>query len=613
MERGHGRAGRFSGTDDDLGRRQPEYIAQSWARSVQFGLDPGGPARVAPVSEQELRIEIERNDGLYHRCRPELEALRAVIESSGSLAALADPTGLILASVGAEQFTRRARNAPLCPGALWNESLRGTNGIGVVLAERRPLSVYGEEHFVAANRFMTCSAAPILTPQGSVAGVFNISSLNSASAPLTLGLVTLSVDQIEHRFFAQGFDRCQVLRLHTERDLLGTAREGILVFDDSKLVAANRYGLALLNLDWTMIGHRRFDELFEADIRKSPTGFLRSHAGQTFHISTEAKRPQVPVASSRLAPTSAPHIDPVYDGKTLREIEHASRIIAAGIPVLVTGETGVGKELLARKLHALSTRAQRPFVAVNCAALPETLIESELFGYVEGAFTGAGKRGSQGLLREAHGGFLFLDEIGDMPIALQARLLRVLQDREVRPLGSARAVAVDFSLVCATHRNLRDAVAHSAFREDLYYRIAQFVVELRPLREAADPSTIISDLWRQITGGDARYALDGTTISCLAAYHWPGNYRQLSALLRTLAALATPGTAVTVDSLPAEIRERSGASSIAVPTSEDLDGITRSILRAAVERENGNVSRAARSLGINRSTLYRRLNLKKDT
>jgi transcriptional regulator of acetoin/glycerol metabolism len=309
---------------------------------------------------------------------------------------------------------------------------------------------------------------------------------------------------------------------------------------------------------------------------------------------------------------SGGEIEPFFNAATQAALARAVRLVAADVPVLVHGETGAGKEVFARRVHAMSDRADKPFVAVNCAALPESLIESELFGYEEGAFTGARRQGRSGLLRQAEGGILFLDEIGDMPLALQARLLRALQDRQVTPLGGGVPVKVDFALLCATHRPLTELVASGAFRSDLYFRIAQYVVELPALRDLPDRRALVKSAWESLGGELSGGTLAGETLECLAADDWPGNFRQLTGMLRALIALAEPGRPLPSDALPAEIAAGSPMSLASptkaeVPTESSLSEVTLVAMQEALEAAGGNVSLAARRLGIDRTTLYRRL------
>jgi transcriptional regulator of acetoin/glycerol metabolism len=250
---------------------------------------------------------------------------------------------------------------------------------------------------------------------------------------------------------------------------------------------------------------------------------------------------------------------------------------------------------------------------VNCAALPEALIESELFGYRPGAFTGARREGATGRLREADGGVLFLDEIGDMPTALQSRLLRVLQEREITPLGGGRCVSVDITVVAASHRNLKSDVDAGRFRADLYYRIAQATLHLPPLREQPDLEVLVATLWKDLGGDKAGMPLEPMALERLARHPWPGNMRQLLGTLRTLIALGQPGKPVTLDDLPEDIRKASTpiTAQASMPCTRSgiprMQQLQRNTVRMALDACDGNVSEAARRLGISRSTIYRKL------
>ena len=316
-------------------------------------------------------------------------------------------------------------------------------------------------------------------------------------------------------------------------------------------------------------------------------------------------------------------------------LDRCARIVGRSIPILIQGESGSGKELLARACHNSGPRADGPFVAVNCAAIPENLIESELFGYVGGAFTGARKEGAIGRIQQAHGGTLFLDEIGDMPLAMQARLLRVLQERCVQPVGAGTAVPVDIALLCATHRQLGEQVKAGRFREDLYYRVNGLSVQLPPLRARSDLQRIV----RRLLDGSshhpepARIDLAPETMAILAAYPWPGNIRQLQNVLEVALALLDEGeTSILPLHLPEEVLQAAGeapprsASPLSpTPLSErvarpvrladdpELFPLRRAralddeAIRAAIARFDGNLSAAARHLGVARNTLYRRM------
>jgi transcriptional regulator with PAS, ATPase and Fis domain len=348
------------------------------------------------------------------------------------------------------------------------------------------------------------------------------------------------------------------------------------------------------------------------------------------------------------------------DAQIASVIDKIRRVLDRDIPTLILGETGTGKELLARAIHMDSARAKQPFVAVNCASIPETLIEAELFGYEDGAFTGARRKGAVGKIVQANGGTLFLDEIGDMPVALQAHLLRVLQERQVTPLGSTKSVAVDVSIICATHRNLREMIDAKLFREDLFYRLNGLAVRLPPLRERSDLMALVRRILDQLAepGGRPRHLQPNADVLRLFQhYHWPGNVRQLFNVLRTAAVMAANEPVITREHLsddfldealaaqaapaagaasaaapdPAPAARAEAPASLVVPSPADLPppapvaavparwsgeaaGSPKSLeemeidaIRRAVDEAGGNISVASKRLGISRNTIYRKL------
>ncbi len=302
------------------------------------------------------------------------------------------------------------------------------------------------------------------------------------------------------------------------------------------------------------------------------------------------------------------------DPQMLRNVRSAYRIADSNVSVLIQGPTGSGKEAFAHAMHIVSRRAERPFVAVNCAAIPETLIESELFGYRPGAFTGARKEGMRGKILQSSGGTLFLDEIGDMPLTLQTRLLRVLEQQEIVPLGSETAVKVDLHVIAASHRNLRDMIVRGAFREDLYYRLNGITLELPALKDRADKERVIHRALAAETGDGRPAAIEVDALQRLLEYEWPGNIRELHNVIRTALAICDGGVVRRID-LPREIRESpaaAGADALCPVSAEGnasanpLQVAERAALARVVEECRGNMTRAAAQLGISRNTLYRK-------
>ena len=617
----------------------PDTILQSWQRCQRLGLTAQRTPPIEPVSAPRLRELREAHERLWRLARAELEGLAGDAAATGSIVLLTDEAGWILDAEGSPGFLDKAGRVALMPGACWSETQVGTNAIGTAIVESRSVEVRGGEHYFAPHQILSCAAVPIFDPYGQLAGVLDISGDASVQHMHALGLARMAVASIEHRYFDDGIAGCELLRVHHDPALLGTAREGLLAFRNGKLVAANRAGLRLFGLERHDLGRAPYDALFEEPLsRLRQQGSVFDLQGRALHGRVDSagddrprRRSQQPPITVSAATRAQPHADaPLFDAVQELALERARRVLDAQLPVLVQGETGTGKEVFARELHRRSARAGKPFVAVNCAALPEGLIEAELFGYEDGAFTGARKHGNPGLLRQADGGVLFLDEIGDMPMALQPRLLRVLQERELLPLGGGKPVKLDFALICATHRDLDAAMAEQRFRPDLYYRIAHHSMQIPALHAHPDRRALVQELWARV--GQGRRLTDAAQ-AALSAYPWPGNLRQLVACLRTLVALSDAGTEVGADALPAYLPgagrglsangggampgqggaadggtgARPGAG--AVVQAADLDSLTLGAMLRALDACGGNVARAARQLGISRSTLYRRLEL----
>jgi sigma-54 dependent transcriptional regulator, acetoin dehydrogenase operon transcriptional activator AcoR len=584
----------------------PDVILRSWQRCSQH-LDNSHappPCRV----DSDLLNERREAQGLLRRIvQPEMDALAELVSESDSLVLLADEEGLILDAVGGLNFLQKAQQVYLQSGVHWSEAARGTNAIGTALIEGHPVLVKGQQHYLEANGILSCAAAPIFSPQGKLLGVLDVSGDSEQMHNQALGMVRLAIQIIEHRFAKTIAESATLLRFHHQSALLNSHREGLLILDDTQIIGANRSALQMLNTNWQELLDTPVENWLRlpAQLGKQQSKILENPLGMAFHIAHDSRRStQVPV-DINLAHDQEKHY---FDDETLAKLEKARRLLDADIALLITGETGTGKEVFARRLHALCQRSQGPFVAVNCAALPESLIESELFGYAKGAFTGARRQGMPGRVREADGGILFLDEIGDMPLALQARLLRVLQEREVQPLGGGKSIAVNFSLICATNRDLSEMVSAGTFRADLYYRIQDFTIQLPPLRERQDVSLIARALLSRLGGERLELSFSEQAMGCMNDYHWPGNLRQLNSTLRMLIALSDPGIAIGVNQLPAEIscltRHQQQHSTLSLET-DDLQTQTDQAIRQALMACDGCISAAARRLNIHRSTLYR--------
>lgn len=591
-----------------------DTIERSWRRCMNYGLDATRMVQDARLSTGELRTLREKNGLLIAHAKPEMETLHEQISSTGSIVLLTDADGMILHALGDDDFLDTATRVSLQEGVSWGESWRGTNAIGTALQERVPVAVHAAEHFVEHHHRLSCSAVPILDANGSVVGALDVSNDYRVRQQHTLALVRMSAQMIENRLFNARHDDGIALYFHARQEFVGTLWQGIAIFaHDGKLKALNRSGRFQLGLEHAALDRLVFDELFDQSFGvlqsrlqggMSPLLPLRMGNGARIYARLQAPHEQQRIVSRMQNRPSANALEALNHGdlRLARAIDQVKRVIDRDIPILIEGETGVGKELFAQAIHQSSRRCNKPFIAINCAALPEGLIESELFGYEEGAFTGARRRGSPGKLLQADGGTLFLDEIGDMPLSLQARLLRVLQERRVTPLGG-EARPVDIAIVSATNRKLGELVAQGEFRSDLYYRLNGLAVTLPPLRERADLKALTRHLLEKEQADGVRFSDEVAAL--FESHPWPGNLRQLHTVLRTALALKDDGDQLSREHLPQSFIDELGMQP--VDTEGSLDKLETESIRNTLLAHAGNVSSAARQLGISRTTLYRKL------
>ena len=606
-----------------------ERVARSWRRSLDAGLLPAGRLYdTEHASSDGLRATLSSNHDLLSHSRPVMEMLFEQVRHSQGMVVLADKHGTLMHTLGHADFLDKADRVALSCGASWHEQHRGTNAIGTALTEARGIEIHGAEHFFERNNFLSCTAAPIMSSRGELMGILDISGDQRSGHPHTLGLLNMASSMIENRLVTANCQRHIRLHLHAHLEGIGTLAEGIIaVSNDGWIVGGNRAGLAMLHIQVADLGATplehtmdvRLDELLSRHQRHPAQSMqVCLHDGSLLFVQVHLEAAVLSAAPVLGAPkTVTPRADALtrLDSGDLRwrsAADKARRVVDKPIPVLIQGESGVGKELFARAVHESSPRRDGPFIAINCAALPEHLIEAELFGYAPGAFTGARREGSLGRLREAHIGTLFLDEIGDMPLTMQTRLLRVLQERQVTPLGGGRPVDVDFALISATHGQLREMADQGRFRSDLYYRINGLTVQLPALRERTDFSALTLRLLANISPVRAIH-LAPDLLARLSQHPWPGNLRQYAGLLRTASAMLDPHEdCIDWSHLPDDVAQEL-ATSVPVKTvaavadaSHNLEQLSRSAIRQALESSHGNMSQAARSLGISRQTLYRR-------
>jgi transcriptional regulator of acetoin/glycerol metabolism len=640
----------------------------SWERSLQhYGIDPSQPNPVQVLTSAELRDYTQPIERFLRIAKAGVQHLHRQVADLGYSTLLCDANGVTVDWRGDERYSRQWKESGLFLGAVWNEHQEGTCGVGTALVEQVPLTVHKGDHFRAKNANLTCSCAPIIGPGGKAMGLIDVSALHSPdskdSQHLALQLVMQSARMIESAYFLSQFEDQWVLRLSFERELAEVSSECLIALDgNGAILAVDRVARRALGREaggGNLVGHS-VGEVFDVDFEKLLD--ISSRSSLVLPIRTQRaglqmfaslRCPQAisvkPVSriteaapSKRQIPRPGEPLTLDYlagsDRQLKESVERIKRVMNKPIPVLLNGETGTGKEMFAQAIHHASRRADKPFVAVNCAAIPESLIESELFGYKDGAFTGARSKGMRGKILQSDGGTLFLDEIGDMPASLQPRLLRVLAEREVTPLGGETPIPVDLHVICATHRNILEMVAGGEFREDLYYRLNGISFELPSLRQRSDISRLINDvLIIEAEAGPEKLTIDDNAMQVLSEFAWPGNIRQLRNALRYALAVCDNGV-ITCADLPVEVTQgrqsvqpaaaplpgppaavspQSGAVAASPPitdeTADAVDGLNameqaeRQVILDSLTKHKWQVARAVKEVGISRATMYRKM------
>ncbi|MDO6711199.1 sigma-54-dependent Fis family transcriptional regulator [Aliiglaciecola sp. 2_MG-2023] len=620
-----------------------EMIVNSWQRSIlKYGLDPHKQSEVEILSSSEMQQQLQRQEDFLNIAKHGVTGLAKRISNAGFSVVLTDETGLTLDAKIPNSIREKCQKSGLRIGAGWSEKQVGTNGIGTCLAEKESIIVHQHEHFFAEQSQLSCSVTPIFDPMGELRGCLNASCLgaskNKENQFLTLQMVMMYGRMIENSYFRQAYRNQITMSIKPTESFADLIQEQLLAVNERGIiVGANRSAFAeydsLLPADQQLPGSQIEDivgQSIDELLTKSKGGGvvvrsfspkmleeieigLRVPSGKLNSVHTVAERKPTESLAMKAHPTlqQLAGEDPVAQS----QIKQIMRVINKDIPFLITGETGTGKEAFARAIHRASDRSDGPFIALNCAAIPESLIESELFGYRSGTFTGANKKGMKGKLELAHGGTIFLDEIGDMPIQLQTRLLRVLAERETIPLGASEPTHIDIQVISATHQNLHELIGQKLFREDFYYRLNGMSIELPNLRDRKDKDFIINYLLNNLNS-EQQIQVSEQARSILHSYHWPGNIRQLVSALKFAEALSEDNK-IEVDCLPKDIvsaniqLENKAPIEDSVEQNKTLSNYVGNQegqhLLETLKKYRWNITQVSEELNICRSTVYRKM------
>ena len=618
-----------------------EFIASSWQRCLSQGVNPKQTAAPLLATEGNLHILLQNNHSLMRCARPVTTQARVLLRDLESILILTDYDGVILDVVGDPECVENAVGIGMVPGSGWKETVSGSNAVGTAIATGLPTQVHGEEHFIKGFKRWTCTAGIISDPyDNQLVGVIDISGLSDSFDKFHVPLVVSWANQIQLSLAKNTSDQWNLIKENSQCDFKNSHRNnGKILFDKQGRVIDHSQNtcsvLKSLDIEYdlslkTRLSLERFggDEIIyphDAGLwllddwiepikdKNEIIGFkieLPIGNRSSKRINIPFKTPAINIEAEAFEKISG------QSASIKASIEKARKAANTPLPVLLLGDTGVGKEMFARAIHESSKFSNGPFIDLNCGAFTRDILSSELFGHVEGAFTGAKRGGMMGKIEAANGGTLFLDEIGEMPLDLQPVFLRVLQERKIHRVGAIAPIPVDFRLIAATNSYLKREVSEGRFRKDLYFRLSTVAIGLDPLSERKDDIEEIAQLVLKETRTSQKIIpkrISASLITALKNREWPGNIRELVNVIECMCYMSANQNLTTLD-LPAGYRP--GESLINVASTEQgqvqktkssLDIAEQQTIENAIIEFSGNITQAAKHLGIAKGTLYRKM------
>lgn len=612
-----------------------EYINRSLNRSIAYGVKKGTMYSKDILTPNEFQIRLDDNKELLLAALPFMDELYNFVKGSDFFVILSDKEGCILSIIGDESILSDAYSLKMTPGAFMDEKSIGTNAVGTCLVERMPVQISGDEHFIDAYHRWTCSAAPIIK-MGQVVGALDITGYSDAVHSHTLGMVVAAVVAIGKMIENNEYNDkiiCDKTHFKTVLDsmdagIITCSIEGNINMANSIMEDMFGYSekeiksipIGLLIDGWEKIkgilltGGTFTNEEVSVNARKNKLQFNTSlypiYSGNSISEITFVFRDvhKVRKLAGRIAASQAIYsFDKIIgqDKNFIQIIEYTKKISDSKSTILIMGESGTGKEVFAQSIHNYSKRRDEPFIAVNCGAIPRNLIESELFGYEEGAFTGARRGGYAGKFEIADGGTVFLDEIGEMPNDMQIKLLRVIEEGVVTRIGSSKQIYVNVRIIAATNKNLSDETMKGNFRKDLFYRLNVLPVFLPPLRERKEDIPLLLDYFLSTISkklNKRKVSIPKEYIKALVEAPWPGNIRELENLVERII------NTESIDGIDENL-DKNNKENIAeakeIPLT--LASMEKQYILTMLNRYNGNITSCAKALGIGRNTLYRKI------
>ncbi|MDC3412067.1 sigma-54-dependent Fis family transcriptional regulator [Aquibacillus sp. 3ASR75-11] len=624
---------------DSMDVRVAEFIQQSWLRSKSYKVNPHQKTGKVYPHKRNKSLQVHAN--LIYHSESLMKDLYELVKGSDFTVILCDRNGIILKQIGDETTLSYAKEIQFVEGADWSEEAVGTNAIGTCIFEKRPLQIFAHEHYSKICQQWTCSASPILSEDGEVLGVLNMSGPSDKVHPHTLGMVVSAVKAIENKIRLQEkMNNLELMKGYLEATT-NTLNSGIMILNnEGRIIKINdklQHIIGLTENEWVgkkseeLFTNRLFEDIHLSDKKVDDVEIrikLKAYSKEINVFLT--KRPIIKNGKRIGSLILFEEVNKVHKfvnkvtgnraKVTFNDIIGNNKLLTARIQeaklasqsvsnVLLLGESGTGKDLFAQAIHNHSNRKDKPFIAINCGAIPKDLLGSELFGYADGAFTGAKRGGNSGKFELADGGTIFLDEIGEMPLDMQVLLLRLLENRELVRIGGSKAIHVDVRIISATNKDLYEEVQKGSFREDLFFRLNVLPIKIPPLRERKDDIELLTNhfvseinhkLFKKIE------TISPDFIRALREYEWPGNVRELHNITERMVSKSQGNK---LEQLPTELVEPL-TKNLSFPSSEILpkkNHVKKLTLINTIKQCNYNYSKAAKKLGISRSTLYRQL------
>lgn len=585
-----------------------ERVSESWYRCKQANVNPHMNKGQKILSSNIFQDQKKKSEIFLDIAIPQIQNMRKTIDELQMMALLIDPDGYVLSLSGNEQTLKRAKHINFIEGVKWTEAAVGTNAIGTALEIEEAIMISGTEHYSVASHSWSCAAAPIHNDDGKLIGVLDFSCPIEFSHPYMLGMVTSIAHAIERECSIRVHQN-ELHLIHRFLDVIDSNEQVVICNHRNVIVSASKRIRERVT-NWSRM---KLEDLMYYGLKTKlevPVYSNNRMIGKCIYVK-ENKQEKLFSTSLFINGITFPGVIGTSDAfqHTLEEIKLVSTTDAS---VYVCGETGVGKEYVARAIHENSPRKNGPFIAVNCGALPKELMESELFGYAEGAFTGARRQGYKGKFEQADGGTIFLDEIGEVPPEMQVALLRVLQERTVTPIGSSKEVPVNIRIITATHKDLLRLVEEGKFRQDLYYRLHVYPLYVPSLIERKEDIPYFIQHFCERKNWNVVFPK--SICNQFSQHTWPGNIRELLNVLERIYILSQ-GREICEKQISFLLQTMIGNQHQLELQAENKtenalnfrEKIQRDSMIEALEKTNGNVSLAAKLLDVPRSTFYKRM------